>query len=292
MRLDGIIEDIAFNLIQLAVTELPADVKEALNKAYKLESSDMGKTQLKNIIENFDLSEKRIIPMCQDTGLIEFYVSIGDHFNFLHEYTKSLITATKKATLEIPLRPNAVHPFTRRNTGNNTGLNIPRIHFEIIKGDFMDLQVFPKGAGSENMSQLRLLNPNEGVEGVMKFVIDSVINAGAKPCPPTIIGLGVGGSADYVMELAKKALLRPLNKQNSKTELAELEEELTKLINMTGIGPMGLGGSITTLGVNMELAYCHTASLPVGVIFQCWAARRAKARINSNGEVAYLTHKR
>jgi len=142
------------------------------------------------------------------------------------------------------------------------------------------------------VSRLGMLGPTEGVAGVKRFVVDAVVEAGARPCPPVIVGVGVGGSADQALGLAKRALLRPLDEPNPEARLAGLEEELLELINATGIGPMGLGGSTTALGVRVDWAHCHTASLPVGVVFQCWAARRARARIHRDGRVEYLSHGR
>jgi fumarate hydratase subunit alpha len=291
MNLEKKIEETAFNLIRFATTELPKDVKQALFKAYELETTETGKKQLATIIKNCELAEERRVPLCQDTGLLEFHIAIGDRFNLSVEYSGPLIKATRRATAEIPLRPNTVHPLTRENSGDNTGLDTPIIDCEIVKGDFMDILVVPKGAGSENMNRLIMLNPIEGLKGLKKFVVDSVIDAGSKPCPPTIIGVGLGGSSDYVMRLAKIAATRPLDSVNADEQLSDLEKELTELVNMTGIGPMGLGGSTTTLGVKVERADCHTASLPVGFVMQCWAARRARARIYQDDAVKYLTHK-
>jgi fumarate hydratase subunit alpha len=149
----------------------------------------------------------------------------------------------------------------------------------------------PKGGGSENTCVMGMLVPGEGIKGLKKFVVDAVIRAGAKPCPPNILGIGIGGGADISIKLAKKALLRPLNEPNPDPEIAELEKEIFEAVNMTGIGPMGLGGKTTVLGVHVDYAYRHPASYPAAVAFQCWAARRATARINSDGKVEYLTHK-
>jgi len=291
MDLEEILEETAFNLIRLATTKLPEDVKYALLKAYERETSETGKKQLATIIKNIQLAEERRVPMCQDTGFLEFHIAIGEQFNHSIKYFDSLKKATRRATANIPLRPNIVHPLTRKNSGDNTGLNIPIIDCEIVNGDFMDVLVVPKGAGSENMNRLLMLNPIEDLKEVKRFVVDSVIDAGSKPCPPTIIGVGLGGSSDYAMKLAKKAATRPLDRVNADEQLSDLEEELTELVNMTGIGPMGLGGSTTTLGVKVERADCHTASLPLGFVMQCWAARRARARIYQNGLVKYLSHK-
>jgi fumarate hydratase subunit alpha len=287
----NIIEQVAFKLIKLAVTELPLDIKQALQQAYKKEESETGKTQLKAILKNLEMAKKDQIPMCQDTGIIIFYIKVGSKFKDLNKIEKALYDATIKATKEIPLRPNAVNPFTRKNTSNNTGRYIPFLNWEVVQGNDLELTVMPKGGGSENVSVLGMLNPGQGVEGIKKFVVDSVIAAGAKPCPPNILGVGVGGGADIALKLAKASLLKPLHQINADPKLAELEKELCNLVNLTGIGPMGLGGKTTVLAVKMEYAHRHPASYPVAVVFQCWAARRASAQILENGEVEYLSHK-
>lgn len=288
---DKVIEAVAFKLIKLAVTELPKDVKQALQQAYEKEESETGRTQLKAILENVELAKKDEIPMCQDTGIIIFYIKAGSKFKDLHKIEEALRDATIKATKEIPLRPNAVNPFTGRNTGNNTGRYIPFLNWEIVQGNGLGLTVMPKGGGSENVSVLGMINPGQGIEGLKKFVVDSVIAAGAKPCPPIILGVALGGGADIAIKLAKAALLRPLDQLNTDPKLAKLEKEIFNLVNLTGIGPMGLGGKTTALGVKLEFAHRHPASYPVAVVFQCWAARRASAHIFANGEVEYLSHR-
>jgi len=291
LEIKNVVENVAVKLLQLAVTELPQDVKEALQRAYREEESEAGKTQLKAILDNMELAEKRREPVCQDTGVIIFYVKAGAEAKGLDKIEEALRNATKRATKEVPLRPNAVDPFTQKNSGDNTGRFIPFIHWEIVPGNNLEITVLPKGGGSENVCVTGMLVPGEGVIGLKRFVVDAVINAGSKPCPPNILGVAVGGGADIAMKLAKMALLRPLNQPNPIPEIAKLEKELYEAANMTGIGPMGLGGKITVLGVNVEYAHRHPASFPAAVAFQCWAARRATALIHSDGTVEYLTHK-
>jgi len=292
MTNQSIVENVAIKLLQLAVTELPQDVKEALQNAYRREESEAGRTQLKAILNNIELAEKTRTPMCQDTGVIIFYLKAGAQVKGLDKIEEVLRNATKRATKEVPLRPNAVNPFTQKNTGDNTGRFIPFIHWEIVPGNDIEITVFPKGGGCENVCALGMLRPGEGVKGLKKFVVDTIIKAGAKPCPPNIIGVAVGGGADIAMKLAKETLLRPLNQSNPDPELAKLEKELYEAANSTGIGPMGLGGKFTVLGVHVEYAERHPASYPAAVAVQCWAARRASARIHPDGTVEYLTHKR
>jgi len=291
LEIENIVENVAVKLLQLAVTELPQNVKEALQRAYREEESEAGKTQLRAILDNVELAEKRREPVCQDTGVIIFYVKAGAEVRGLDKIEETLRNATKRATKEVPLRPNAVDPFTQKNSGDNTGRFIPFIHWEIVPGDDLEITAFPKGGGSENVCVTGMLVPGEGMMGLKRFVIDAVINAGSKPCPPNILGVAVGGGADIAMKLAKKALLMPINQLNPNPEIAKLEKELYEAANMTGIGPMGLGGKITVLGVNIDYAHRHPASFPAAVAFQCWAARRATALIHSDGTVEYLTHK-
>jgi len=291
LQIEKVIEDTAVNLLRLAVVQLPTDVKEAIYNAYREETSEAGKVQLEAIVKDIELAEKENTPMCQDTGVIIFYVKAGAQAKGLDQIEAALINATKRATKEVPLRPNAVDPFTGKNTGDNTGRFLPYINWEITSGDFVEITAFPKGGGSENVCTLGMITPGEGVKGLKKFVIDAVIKAGAMPCPPTILGVAVGGGVDIAMKLAKAAVLRPLNQPNPNPELAKLEKELYEAANSTGIGPMGLGGKFTVLGVNVEYAHRHPASYPVAVAFQCWAARRATARVHPDGRVEYLTHK-
>jgi len=286
-----IVEDVAFNILKQAVIYLPEDVKQALKKAYAEETSETGKTQLKAILDNIELAEKYQAPVCQDTGTIIFYVKAGAKAKDLDKVEGALINATRRATKEVPLRPNSVDPFTQRNSGDNTGRHIPFLHWEIVPGDDLELTVMTKGGGSENVCVTGMLVPGEGIKGLKKFAVDAVIKAGAQPCPPTILGIAVGGGTDISAKIAKKALLRPLNEPNPDPELAKLEKEIFEAANMTGIGPMGLGGKTTVLGVKIDYAFRHPASYPAAVAFNCWAARRASARIDADGAVEYLTHK-
>jgi fumarate hydratase subunit alpha len=292
LEIEKIVENVAFNILKQAVIYLPEDVKQALKKAYDEETSETGRTQLKAILDNIELAEKYQAPICQDTGTIIFYIKAGSEVKGLEKIEKALINATRKATKQVPLRPNAVDPFTQKNSGDNTGRLIPFINWEIVPGNSLELTVMTKGGGSENVCVTGMLVPGEGINGLKRFVVEAVIKAGSKPCPPNILGVAIGGGADISMKLAKKALLRPLNEPNPDAEIAKLEKEILEAVNMTGIGPMGLGGKTTVLGVNIDYAYRHPASFPAAVAFNCWAARRASARINADGTIEYLTHKK
>ncbi len=291
MNHEVLIENVAVKLLKLASTRLPQDVKKAIEKAHKKERNQIGKAQLKAILENIRMAEEADTPMCQDTGLVSFYLKAGSRFPSLEKVEEALIRAVRRATVEVPLRPNTLNPFTQENTGDNTGQLVPHIHWRIIKGDSLEITAFPKGGGSENSCALNMMRPTDGAKGLKKFVIETVVKAGGMPCPPTIIGIGIGGGADIALELAKTSLLRPIDEPNPNHNVAQLEKELYEAVNKTGIGPMGLGGDSTALAVKIEYAHRHPASYPVAVAFQCWAARRATARINSNGEVEYVTHK-
>jgi len=283
LRSTKLIEDVTVNLLRIAVTTLPDDVLGALRDAEREETSDVARTQLRTILENVAAADRLSLPMCQDTGMPIFFVS-GKCLPHLEE---GIRRGVNRATSEVPLRPNAVHPLTRHNPGDNVGEHVPIIHYEYSDEDFTQLTVMPKGAGSENMSALAMLMPSQGLREIKRLVLDTVVRAGGKPCPPTIVGIGIGGSADQAMVLAKKALLRPLHIGNRDQQLAALENDLKQALNLTGIGPMGLGGRTTVLGVSVEEAYTHTASLPVAINLQCWAARRASARIAKDGTVQY-----
>lgn len=288
-----LIEEVSVELLRQAVVELPVDVKKALGKAYEEETGEIAKTQLGAILDNVKLAEETCTPMCQDTGVPIFYVKVGTEVRVEGNLEEGIKNAVLRATDEIPLRPNVVHPLTRKNPGTNVGENMPYVNYSILPGkDYVEITAFPKGVGSENMSTLGMLKPVEGIRGVKRFVIDTVIAAGSQPCPPTIVGVGVGGSADIAMKLAKEALLRPLDQKHPEEPIANLERELLEAINSTGIGPMGLGGKTTSLGVNVEYAYTHTGGLPVGVNIQCWAARKATAKIHSDGRVEWISHPR
>ncbi|OYT41478.1 MAG: fumarate hydratase [Candidatus Altiarchaeales archaeon ex4484_43] len=271
-------------LLRRAETDLPGDVELALKRAYTKEKSELGKIQLREILENVKLARKKSVPICQDTGIINFYVGLGNGVRIDYNIEDILRNATKLATEKIPLRPNAVNPLTRKNSNDNTGIGIPNIELKILRDrDYIEITALPKGAGSENMCKLKMLKPSDGIEGIKRFVLESVAEARGNPCPPGIIGIGIGGSSDLATRLAKRALLRKVGEGNRDKEIAELERELERDINRLGIGPMGLGGVVTCLGINIETSYCHTGSLPVAINIGCWATRRATVRIYDDG---------
>ena len=279
IKLPEPVEDVVVNLLRLANTKIPMDIGWALEAAAGWESQDIARTQLGAIMDNMKKAEHMGIPMCQDTGIPVFYV----RGRFDSSIASQIASGVERATREIPLRPNTVDPITRENPGLNLGKGMPIIHYIPTDDDFTEITVLPKGAGSENMTRLGMLNPADGVEGIKRFIIDSVLDAGGRPCPPTVIGVGIGGTSDVCVEMAKESLLYPIDEENPDKELAKMEEDLFMALNESGLGPMGLGGSTTSLRVRITKACCHTASLPVAVNIGCWATRRASARISADG---------
>jgi fumarate hydratase subunit alpha len=276
------IEDGIVQLIKKAETELPKDVIKALEQAYDIEVG-VAKTQIDAILKNIDLAKKSSRPMCQDTGIQTFFVDIGVDFPQISRLKDLITDAVKHATKEVPLRPNTVDPFSGVNHKDNTGSHIPYVTWDFIEGSDVLITAFPKGGGSENMSKLGMLKPGVGLEGVKDFVVEEMLKAGGQPCPPTVVGVGIGGGADLSLKLGKKALLRPVGVRHKDKSIAAMEEELIERINKSGIGPMGLGGKTTVLDVHVEVAHRHPASLPVGIAVQCWADRRAAMMIHADG---------
>ena len=260
-----------------ANTHLGEDVLAALHKAIELEVSPTGKDILEKLVENARIAREEEIPICQDTGFAVVFAELGQEVHLAGGDLKEAINeGVRQGYQDGYLRKSICHPFTRRNTGDNTPAVI---HLDIVPGDRVRLIVAPKGGGSENMSRVTMLTPAVGMEGVKDFVVQRVKESGANPCPPTIVGVGIGGTFETTALLAKKALLRPLGSQNPNGELALLEDELYEEINGLGIGPQGLGGRITSLAVHVNMMESHIASLPVAVNIQCHAARHKEVEI-------------
>ena len=267
------VEELICRLYQEAAIKLPMDVKKALKDAYDLEEDETALLNLEAILENINIAEEKNLPLCQDTGLPIIFVKLGNVQ--VENLKEGIINGVKKATEVVPLRPNVVDPLTRKNSGNNIGRFIPQIDIELVDTDQLEITIFPKGFGSENNNALKMALPGEGEEGIKQFVLETVLSAGGKPCPPTVVGVGIGGSSDMALKLAKKALLRKVGEHHPEERMANMENEMLEMVNATGIGPMGLGGKTTALDVKIEYADTHTAGLPIGVCIQCWAARRA-----------------
>jgi fumarate hydratase subunit alpha/L(+)-tartrate dehydratase alpha subunit len=283
------VEDAAAHLYVWALKDIPQDLRDALKAATETETHKVGRRILETINTNVSVADKNGNLVCQDTGIAVFYVRVGERFP-LHpvRIEDALREGTRRATLEHPLRSNTVHTLTRKATGDNTGHRIPHIHWEFVPDwDGLDVKCVPKGSGSENMSFLKMLVPADGVKAIKRFVLDSIVGAGGKPCPPGIVGVGIGGSADLAMHLAKEAIARPVGTHNADPDVAALEDDLKALLNDTGVGPMGLGGDTTVLAVHVEQAHTHITLNPVAVNYQCWAARRASAHISAAGDVDF-----
>ncbi len=277
--------DATINALQLAVTSIPPDVEEAIRRAYIDEENEIARAQLKAILDNIELARRLKKPVCQDTGLIHYYVKLGLGFPGARIVEKALIDATRRATELIPLRPNTVDPFRHFNPGDNTGRGVPVIHWEIDDSDRLEYYVVPKGGGSEAVSVLRLPPPARGLESLPEIIVDAVLEADGKPCPPVIVGVGIGGGVDTAVYLAKRAAsLRRIGSRNPDPLLARLEEKLYNALNKLGIGVMGLGGKHTVLAVHIDYAYRHPANYPAAIVFQCWATRRAHVVMDPNGE--------
>ncbi len=285
----GAVEDAAAHLYVWALKDIPQDLRDALSSARERETSVTGKRVLETIHRNVVIADDEKNLVCQDTGIPVYYCRVGEGFP-LHpaRIYESLKIGTERATVEHPLRSNTVHTLTRENTGPNVGFRVPIVHWDFVPDwDGLDVKCVPKGSGSENMSFLKMCVPADGVTGIKKFVLESIVGAGGKPCPPGIVGVGIGGSADYAMYLAKEAIARPVDTRNPDPLVAQLEVELYDLLNETGIGPMGLGGDVTVLSVHVEHADTHMTLNPVAVNYQCWAARRASAHVSPDGTVDF-----
>lgn len=259
--------------------KLPGDVRHALDEALKKESSPLGQEILKDIIKNAKIAKEKNIPICQDTGFAVVFLKLGQDVRITGgNLVDAINEGVKRGYVNGYLRKSIVtDPFlTRKNTKDNTPAII---HTEIVPGDKINIILAPKGGGSENMSALRMLSPADGVEGIKRFVLETVDRAGSNPCPPIVVGIGVGGTIEVATLIAKKALLRPLGQHHPQPEVADLERELLKEINKLGIGPQGFGGTVTALAVHIETFPAHIASLPVAINIQCHVARHMEAEI-------------
>lgn len=251
------------------------DILDSLNEGLSREESEIGKTIMAQLIENAGVARKNKMAICQDTGMAVVFADIGQDVHITGgSLSEAINEGVSRGYKEGYLRNSVVgDPIDRVNTGDNTPAVI---HYNIVDGDSIKITVAPKGFGSENMSALKMLKPSDGLDGVKKFIIDTVDNAGPNPCPPIVVGAGIGGTMEKAAFLAKKALLRPVNIRSGIDYVRKLEEELLCRINELGIGPSGLGGRITALGVNIEVFPTHIAGLPVAVNINCHATRHAE----------------
>ena len=254
-----------------ACENIPQNVLDTIKEAEKQEESPLGKEVLGKIIENDLLAREKHLPICQDTGVAVVYLTIGSEVTFTGDIYEAVNEGVRQAYTEGYLRKSVVrHPLDRVNTKDNTPAIV---HVKVVPGDTFRIDVAPKGGGSENMSVVKMLIPADGVEGIKKLVIDTVFNAGGKPCPPVIVGIGIGGNFEKCALMAKEALFREIDDRSPDPLACKLEEELKEEINKLGVGPMGFGGRITCLAVKVNVYPCHIASLPVAINIQCHAAR-------------------
>lgn len=281
----GQVEEAACELYIRALKLLPDDIKQGFARLQDAETSPRARGILDTMVTNIKVAEENHNLLCQDTGLPIYNVVIGRQVQFDGWQLKQAIrTGCARATREHPLRSSVVHPISRKNEHTSCGPGVPVIHIDFDdRPDGVEIEMIPKGSGSENNSFLRMAIPAEGLGAVKKFVVDCVVQAGGKTCPPTIVGVGVGGTSDLCVHLAKRAATRALGTRCADPLGAELEEELSAAVNQLGVGPQGLGGDSTAFAVHVELAATHITMNPVAVNMQCHSARRARARIGANG---------
>jgi len=266
-----VISDALEELFIDANLSLPDSQIMALREALRIEESDLGKEVIESLLRNAEIAEEERIPICQDTGIATVFLEVGQDVHFVGGSLKEAIfEGVRRAYKKGYLRKSCCDPITRKNTGDNTP---PIIHEKIVEGEKVRIVAMPKGGGSENYSEVRVLAPYQGVEGVKDFVLEMVKKGGPNPCPPLTIGIGIGGNLEGAAILAKEALLVPYGVRNSDPLLSDLEVEILKEINRLGIGPQGYGGRITALDVHIKAMPCHIASLPVAVSIQCHAHR-------------------
>lgn len=273
-----------------SLTEIQPDILEGLEHVRDIETNENAKTYLNVMIENTQIAAKNRSVICQDTGVPTFYLKTSLGFPYEDSLRDAFDEAIRELTLgEFPMRSMVVNPLTREERCDNTGENVPIIHVELEPGlDYLEIKAVPKGAGCGMWGTMTIMPPAEGAAGVKKFVVDSVLHAGSNPCPPIIVGVGVGGTIDEVTHLAVTASSRPINQRNKDSYFADLEEELKEALNLSYIGAMGMGGDTSVLAVNIEHSGAHNPWLPVAVNINCWPGRRAVCRIYHDGRIEQL----
>ncbi len=292
---ENVITDAMYNAIRLGATKMPPDIRRALEKALAEETDPMARKHLEVSLQNADMAEKGHGLVCADTGFPMYFIHVGkdavveDGFGI---FRKCAEAATARATAECLLRPTMVHPLNRKNPGDNIGYGMPKVEvFFDREGDGIEILAAPKGGGSEIFGTFyRMMFPADGEAGIKKFIIECIKDAcyAGKVCPPAIIGVGIGGTADLCMSMAKKAaLLRPVGVHHADPDVSRLEKELYDAARKLGIGPMGSRGINAVLAINLDIAYTHTAALPVAVNAQCLVGRRWIAKIDGNGNIDY-----
>ena len=284
-----LVEEVGKELYIRALKILPPDVREALKKAAAKEKNPTAQEIFKTILKNIEVADSQNVLICQDTGLPIYMLKVGSRFPVDGaQVAAALKEGAKRATQEHPFRSSSTHPITRVNPQTSVGEGLPILYWDFIPdSNCLDILMIPKGSGSENMSAMKMFSPADGVAALKKFVVDTVLQSGSNPCPPGVIGVGIGGTADLVSKLAKEAIVRPVGSHNHDPFFAKMEDELYEAINALGFGPMGLGGTVSCLAVHIEWAHTHITQNPVAVNTQCWPARRARAKIYPDGKVEY-----
>lgn len=282
------VEEAAKELYIRALKVLPPDIKAGFSRLTGSESVSRAKSILATMVTNIDVAEENNNLLCQDTGVPIYNVTIGAGLDVEgHALIAAIRKGCERATREHPLRSSVVHPLTRKNNHTSCGIEVPVVHIHFTDTPrLLEIQMVPKGSGSENNSFLKMAIPAEGIDAIKAFVIDCVVNAGGKTCPPTIVGVGLGGTSDLCVALAKRAATRELGSVCDDPDGARLETELSAAVNQLGIGPQGLGGDSTAFAVHIELAATHITMNPIAVNMQCHSARRAKASFTPSG-IAY-----
>lgn len=282
------VEEAAKQTYIRALKALPPDIKSGFARLTETETAPRAHDILLTMVRNIDVAEANDNLLCQDTGVPIYNVTIGRNVEVDGvDLTAAIRRGCERATREHPLRSSVVHPLTRKNEHTSCGIEVPVIHVDFSdRPNQLEIQMIPKGSGSENNSFLKMAIPAEGIDAIKEFVIDCVINAGGKTCPPTIVGVGIGGTSDLCVALAKRAAVRPLGSVCGDPEGAKLERELSRAVNRLGVGPQGLGGDSTAFAVHIELAATHITMNPVAVNMQCHSARRSRATFTPDG-VAY-----
>jgi len=279
------VEEACKELYIRALKVLPPDIKAGFERLDRTESNATGKAIIGTMIRNIRVAEDTHNLLCQDTGIPIYNVAIGTGVEVDgHALKQAIVKGCARATREHPFRSSVVHPVTRRNEHTSCGRAVPVVHIDFVpEAEMVEIEMIPKGSGSENNSWLKMAVPAEGIDAIKTFVIDCVLDAGGKTCPPTIVGVGVGGTADLCVHLSKVAATRPLGTRCDDPEGAKLEESLTRAVNQLGVGPQGLGGDSTAFAVHVELAATHITMNPVAVNMQCHSARRARATFTPGG---------
>ena len=265
------------DMLQRATTGIPADILNAIKEAHVHETKEMAKKQLEAILNSANLSFENHLPLCQDTGLVTLFIS-GELISHSNEVEGALTSAVEELSAKGGMRANVVNPLTRKNTGTNTGLRQPEVLLDKTV-ETTSLKMILKGAGSENFTNLKMMVPTASKQDILRHVLQTVIDAGGKTCPPNILGIGIGGSAIQAMFNSKRALLRKVGERNPDAQVAEFETSILHAANELGIGTMGLGGDTTVLDVHIETAGTHTACLPIAISFGCWANRVCEAEL-------------